>query len=152
MTKRRPGNQPFYGWVVAFAAMFIIFAGYGIQYSFGVFFKPVLTDFGWSRAATAGALSLYMVAHGISSVFMGGLADKYGARRPAMAGGVLFGLAMVLLSRLSAIWQLYVLWGLAAGVATGAMYAPLAATISKWFTKKRGSALGVMTSGIGTGT
>ena len=51
----------FYGYVVVLAAFVIMLVMWGTIYSFGVFFKPLLAEFGWTRAETSGAYSLFMV-------------------------------------------------------------------------------------------
>ena len=70
----------FYGYIIVIAAFFITMVAYGTQYSFGVFFKPLLTEFSWTRAMTAGAYSLYMVLHGFFSIVAGRLNDRFGPR------------------------------------------------------------------------
>ena len=49
-TSRSPGGGFFYGYVVAAAAAFIMVLVFSVHYSFGVFFLPLLTEFGWTRA------------------------------------------------------------------------------------------------------
>ena len=49
----------FYGWVIAFAAFFIVLIGYGMRYGFSVFYVYILREFGWTRALTTSAFSLY---------------------------------------------------------------------------------------------
>src|SRR5215471_6688647 len=67
-----------YGYTVVGAASIIMVLIFAVQYSFGVFFKPVLTEFGWTRAMTAGAFSLVWISQGIVSIVMGDLNDRVG--------------------------------------------------------------------------
>lgn len=80
----------------------------GAQYCFGVFFKPVLNEFGWTRAATSGAYSLYGVSFGFFSIFTGRLSDRFGPRLVITVCGLIIGLGYVLMSQISAIWQIYI--------------------------------------------
>ena len=82
----------FYGWVVVAACFIVTNISYGIQYSFGVFFKPILEDFGWTRVMISGVVSVYMVVHGGSAVAAGGLTDKYGPQKVVAIGGLIMGL------------------------------------------------------------
>ena len=58
----------FYGYIIVLAGFFAAMIAFGTLYSFGVFFKPVLTEFGWTRAMTSGAYSLNMILHGVFSI------------------------------------------------------------------------------------
>jgi hypothetical protein len=49
----------FYGFIVVAACFVVMIMVYGLNYSFGIFFKPVAADFGWNKATTSGAYSLW---------------------------------------------------------------------------------------------
>lgn len=146
------GRASRYGWVVLGAAFLSLVMAFGAgNYTFGIFFKPVLADFGWSRGVTAVAFSLYMMGFGIFSVPMGILGDKYGPRLVTAVGGFMMGLGYVLLTRVSSLWQLYLYYGLLVGGGVGTLYGPLCAAVAGWFERRRGLALGLLMAGIGTG-
>jgi MFS family permease len=88
---------------------------------------------------------------GIGSFVWGALSDRIGTRGVAVAGGLLLGLGLVLSSQVQALWQLYVTFGVLVGFAVGAFYAPLTSTATKWFTARRGLAVGLVSAGIGVG-
>src|SRR3972149_6064867 len=81
-------KKPFYGWIIVAAAGIVILVMYGTLINFGFFFEPVLTEFNWSRATTAGAYSLATLIRGSLYVVAGRLTDKYGPRAVVAAGGV----------------------------------------------------------------
>jgi MFS family permease len=81
----------------------------------------------------------------------GALSDRIGTRAVAVAGGLLLGLGLVLSSQVQALWQLNLTFGVMVGFAVGAFYAPLTSTATKWFTARRGLAVGLVSSGIGVG-
>ena len=58
----------FYGYIVVATALSIMVIISGAHFSFGVFFKPMLTEFGWTRAITSGAFSLARVTHGLLGI------------------------------------------------------------------------------------
>ena len=68
------------GYVKVSAAFLILVIAYGMSYSFGVFFEPVLTEFGWSRAMTAGAFSFSHLLHSVLAIGGGSLNDRFGPR------------------------------------------------------------------------
>lgn len=125
--------------------------GSGI-YSFGVFLKPVAEEFGWSRALTSGAYSLSMVLTGLISMGAGRMTDIYGSRLVVTVGGIFFGAAYLLMSHISAGWQLYLFWGLMVGVGLSTGFVPLASTTARWFTRRRGLMVGIVVSGVSVGT
>ena len=88
----------------------------GIMFSYGVFFKHLVADFGWSRAAASGVYSLFMIVLGSFAIATGWLVDKFGPAKVMMFCGFITGLALVLTSRINALWQLYMTYGLLLGV------------------------------------
>ena len=147
---RRP--RFFYGWVIVTASFFAEVMAYGAMYSFGVFFKPLCEEFGWTRAMTAGAFSTYMLAHGLFYIVSGMLTDRYGPRIAVGLGGLLMGIGLCLTSQISAMWQFYLFFGLIVGIGMGSVYVPLAATTTRWFEKKRGLVLGIVIAGSPAGS
>jgi MFS family permease len=142
---------PFYGYTIVAAASFIMVLVFAVHYAFGVFFKPVLTAFGWTRAMTAGAFSLVWVTQGVVSVVMGGLNDRFGPRMVLTACGTLIGAGFLLMSQISAIWQLYLFYGVVVGAGLGGTFVPLTSTTAKWFVARRGMMTGIVTAGVGVG-
>ena len=81
----------YYGYVVVTAAFTIMLVGFGFYQSFGVFFKPMSSDFSWSRALTSGAFSLSHLIRGLMGIIVGGFTDKLGARIVLTLCGFLIG-------------------------------------------------------------
>jgi MFS family permease len=141
----------FYGWIVVAASAAIICIGMGSLFSLGVFLQPMADSMGWSRGAISSVALLNWIAMGLGSFVWGALSDRIGTRAVAVAGGLLLGLGLVLSSQVQALWQLNVTFGVMVGFAVGAFYAPLTSTATKWFTARRGLAVGLVSSGIGVG-
>jgi len=142
----------FYGYVVVLAAFFIVLLMFGTLYTFGVFFKPVSTEFDWTSAATSGAFALYMILHGALYIVTGRLNDRFGPRMVMTACGLFLGLGYLLMSQISAIWQLYLFYGVIIGIGMSGGFVPLVSTVSRWFVKRRGLMTGIVLAGIGMGT
>jgi len=121
------------------------------NYTFGVFFKPLQAEFGWTRALTSGAVSLSMVVSGLIGVVMGGLTDKFGPRFILTVCGLLLGAGYLLMSRIGNAWQLYLFYGVIVGMGMGSHWVPLLSTIARWFTRRRNSMTGFVLTGTGIG-
>ena len=142
----------FYGYLVVVAAFFTMAAMFGLYYAFGIFFKPVLTEFGWTRAMTSGAFSLSWIVSGFLAIAMGGLTDKFGPRIVMTLSGIILGIGYLLMSQISAIWQLYLFYGVIIGIGMGGSFVPLASTVARWFVRKRSTMTGIVLAGAGVGT
>jgi len=150
LTENRP--RFFYGYIIVFVAFLIMMIMWGTFYSFGIFFEPILAEFGWSRAVTSGAFSLSMVLTGFFAIVAGKLNDRFGPRIVMTGCGLFLGAGYLLMSRIDAIWQLYLFYGLIIGIGSGGSFVPLASTVSRWFFRKRGLMTGIIAAGIGFGT
>ena len=126
--------------------------GRGLHGTFGVFFVAMLDTFGWSRAVTAGAISLAIIFEGACLPFVGGLIDRIGGRKTLIGGGLVLAAGLSLASTISSIWQFYFWIGIvsAAGIALIGMV-PHVAIITREFPQRRGTALGIAWSGGGVG-
>lgn len=144
-------DKLFYGWVVVIACLIITTVVYGINYSFGVFLKPLENEFGWTRGAISGVFSIYMLFCCIFGVWGGWAVDRYGPKIVALFMGLFTGLSLLLTSQTNAPWQLFITYSLLLPLGTGATYMVIMATASRWFDKKRGLALGIASSGGGLG-
>lgn len=139
----------YYGWIVAIAGGVCIFAGNNFQYSFGVFLKPLINQFGWSRAAISGCVTTRSALSGIMSPITGNLSDRYGPKKLIIAGVFIVGLSYFLASRISSLLELYLILGILTGVGVGFLYTPLVATVTRWFGGRASLANGIVLSGFG---
>lgn len=141
----------FYGYIIVSAALLIMFIAGGSQYTFSVFFKPVLNEFGWTRAATSGAYSLNMILSGIMSIVAGRLCDRLGPRIVLTACGIFIGSGYLLMSQIHAIWQIYLFFGVIASIGLSGIGTSLLSTVARWFSRRRGLASGIVMTGSGLG-
>src|ERR1051325_10289369 len=93
--------------------------GRGLHGTVGVFFVAMLDAFGWSRATTAGAISLAIIFEGACLPYAGGVIDRIGGRKSLLIGGAVLFIGLAFASTISSIWQLYFWIGIvgAAGIA-----------------------------------
>ncbi len=150
----RQGRKPrfFYGYIILVAGFFILVIINGALYSFGVFLKPLSADFGWTRAETSGAYSMFMFLCGFLYTVAGRLTDRLGPRLVLTIGGVFAGLGYLLMSQVNAIWQLYLFFGAIVAIGHSGGLVTLTSTVARWFVRRRGLMTGIVVSGIGIGT
>lgn len=143
---------PFYGYVVAGAAFFVLTLISGTLYTYGVFLKPLEAEFGWSSASTAGAYSVGLFVMGILFMVFGRLNDRLGPRVVIMVSSVFIGVGYILMSRINSLWQLYLFRSVIVAIGTGGGFVPMSSTVARWFVKRRGIMTGIVTAGVGVGT
>jgi MFS family permease len=144
-------SKLYYGYILVAICFFIMLIVFGSQMSFGVFFKPMLADFGWTRAATSGPFSLSLVILGVFGFISGQLSDRFNPKIIISIGAVILGTGYILTSRITSLWQFYLFYGVLTAIGTGSVYIPLVSMIARWFGKRRGLMAGIAISGIGLG-
>jgi OFA family oxalate/formate antiporter-like MFS transporter len=145
------GHRLFYGYIVAAAALLLIILDYGSRLTIGVFFKPILNEFGWSRALISGAVTLSMLGQGTGAIVMGRLNDKHGPRFVMTLCGCLLGAGYLLMAMVHSAWQLYIFYGVIVGLGMSGVFTSLLSTVARWFTERRGLMAGIVSAGTGIG-
>jgi sugar phosphate permease len=144
-------NRIHYGWVIVLAGAGIMSVTSCASYTFGVFLKPLILDFGWERGPLSLVPSIVLLLWGLSSIVTGKLCDMYGPRILCTLGGIFMGTGFVLMAHVTTLAQVYICWGLLPGLATGCCLTPIVTTIPRWFTQKTGLAIGIPFAGVGAG-
>lgn len=141
-----------YAWVVLAAVMGINAVSAGIRLSFGVFIDPLVKQFGWSHGDISLAYTLAFIA-GIPMILaVGWLGDRISTRTIVIIASVVASLGIVLTGTISHLWQFYLYFGIiAGGLGTATFMALLPVTITHWFHRKQGIALGLMWSSLSWG-
>jgi len=139
-------------WIVAASGFVALLAAAAIRATFGLLMEPLMDEFGWSHAAISAAASVNLVVFGLSAPFAAALTERYGLTRVVSIALALIVGSAALMTQVNALWQLYLVWGLVAGAATGAVAPVLAATIAgRWFVARRGLVVGLLTAANSTG-
>ncbi|HKA21718.1 MAG TPA: MFS transporter [Blastocatellia bacterium] len=148
----KPSQKVYYGWIVvavSFVTMAIVSPAW---FSFSLFYPPILTEFGWTRAATASVYSLNLFVSGALSPLIGLLIDRYGPRTVMPIGALLLAAGFVGSSQIHQLWHFYLWFGLVGAVGLCAVQVvPHAAIISNWFGRNRATALGIIMASLGLG-
>ncbi len=143
-----------YAWViVALAALLWLTSG-SIRMASSVL-VPYLEDpenFGWSYGAIGFAFALQWIFSGMFSPLAGWLGDRYGIRRTMVVGAFLFIVGMMLTGTMNHLWQFYLYFGVILSAAMAMFQVPLTASVTMWFKKHLGLAMGLLQASMGLGT
>jgi predicted MFS family arabinose efflux permease len=148
----QPHRHVHYAWVVAAVVFVTMLGAAAIRSAPGVLMVPLEKDLGWTRATVSLAVSVNLVLFGLMGPFAAALVDRFGARRIVLTSLALLAVGIALTTRMTAPWQLVLLWGVLVGAGTGMMALATAATIvNRWFTERRGLVMGLLTASNATG-
>ncbi len=144
-------DKRFHGYRIVAACFVIQGVTIGSMFAYGVFFRELENEFGWSRAMISGASSLAFVIMGVLAIVAGRLNDRIGPRVLITVSAICFGVGYGLLSRLESPWQLFVFYGVLAGIGYSTHDVVTLSTIARWFVRRRGMMTGIAKVGTGTG-
>jgi MFS family permease len=148
----KPSIETKTSWVVAALSLVILGVSFGAFWIVVVALKPIAAEMGGARSVPAFASALAWFGAGLGGIGMGWLADRYGVRLTVMIGATMIGLGLAISSLGQAssgqAWQLYLGHGLFMGLlGNSGLNAPLYVYVSRWFDRRRGSALALIASG-----
>jgi len=137
-------RKPYYGWAIVGVTFLIGMTESGaIQNILSVFMKPMIAEFGWSRTAVTGSIAFGSICAGILSPLVGPLLDRRGPRLVAFWGILLMSAGLVSMAFVRRIWQLYLFFGIGRMIAVGVLSLVITVTVSNWFIRQRGRAMGI---------
>ncbi len=134
-------------WTVATVVLVILALSFGAPWITIIALKMIAAELGGLRSVPAFATALAWVGFGAGGIAMGYVAERVGVRATVITGAVMICIGLAL-STGGATWQLYVGQGLFVGfLGVGGMNAPFYVYVSRWFDRRRGSALALISSG-----
>jgi MFS family permease len=140
-----------YGILITAVCFSIQAVGIGIYVAYGVFFNPIMAEFGWSRAVLSGASSIAMFIMGLFGILVGRLNDRFGPRKLMTGTAVLMGAGLMLTAQTTTVWQLFFFYGVIFGMGTSSVDVIALTTVARWFPLKRGWMTGIVKVGTGAG-
>ena len=146
-------SPPGPGRLGALAAGFaVLFVGTGVNFTFGILFKPILGDLGVDRSTLALAATASLLVNAAGQPAFGVLVDRFGPRRVILTSMALMTVATALVSRVDGPWQFIALYGVVAAVGyTGSGILPVSIHVSRWFPEERGFVSAVAACGFSVG-
>ena len=144
-------GRTYYGYRIVAASCVIQIMYLGGMFSYGVFFPELEAEFGWSRATISGASSLMFLMMGVLEILLGKLNDILGPRILLTVSTALFAVGYMLMSCMTTVWELYLFYGMLAGIGIGAHDVATLSTVARWFVRYRGLMSGMVKTGAGIG-
>jgi MFS family permease len=138
-----------YRWVIVGAGALMTCVAIGAMFSLAVYLTPMSAATGWSRAGISSAMTLDFLVMGAAGFGWGVVTDRFGARIVVLSGAVLLGLGQVLASRAASLVEFQLTYGILVGLAAGAFFAPMMATVTSWFETHRSLAVSLVSAGMG---
>src|SRR5262245_44759287 len=141
-----PFKGVYYGWILVSALSLAEMTAWGVlYYSFSVFLVPMQQEMGWSRAAMTGAFSVALLLSGIAGVPIGRWINRHGARLLMTIGSIIASLLVFAWGRVTNLTTFYLVWGGIGMTMAATLYEPAFPVIAKWFVRRRGRALTILT-------
>src|SRR4051794_40530921 len=152
----KPNRRRVFGLPPAIAVAVVSFVALlgaaGFRAAPSVLMVPLQEEFGWSRSLLSVAVGVNLLLFGLTAPFAAALMERFGIRRVVSSALLLVAAGSGLTVFVRHQWQLVLLWGILVGLGTGSMALVFAATIaSRWFVKRRGLVMGILTAGSATG-
>jgi len=136
----------FYGWVILGCLCCAGFSRQGPAVAtLSIFVEPLTREFGWSRAALSGAVSLGGVLAAVASPLIGPLVDRYGSRVALSLAVLVTGAAMLLLSLTQSLLVFYLLFCVARMNWAGPFDLAIYGAVNNWFVARRAFATSIVT-------
>ncbi len=134
-------------WVSACATLAILSISYGGPLLVVVGLKTIQEDLGTDRSTLALAGSLVWIGTGLGGIIMGRVADRIGMRLTALIGATMMAAGLAL-SATGGLWAIFIGHAVLIGLlGNGALYPPLVTYVSRWFDRRRGTAIALISSG-----
>ena len=136
-----------YGWVIVGVATICLTLGFGVNTIMSVFMKPFEDEFGWLRTDTSLAYTMNAIGAAAGGILWGGLSDVFSTRRIGLFGAIAISLGMIALRWQSELWSLYLLCFAIGAFGFAGLFTPMVALVGRWFSARKGLAIGVVTAG-----
>lgn len=142
----------FYGWYIVGAVFFMVFVSIGFRQSFGLFLPTWTEEFGVSVSFMSAVALAGWTVNGVAQPVVGWLADRYGARVVAAVSIAVLGGSTLAMAFSLNVWMLAFFYAALASFSNaGAMFTPATPLLARWFVRRRGAALSVITAGGSAG-
>lgn len=142
----------YYGWLAVGVTFLTMATGGAIVGTFSIFYVSFLEEFGWSRADAALGFSFSMVTFALSAGVIGGLIDRWGPRAVIPCGVAVLGTGLALMSTVRGLGTLYFYYGFVVALGITLIgFVPTSTVVSRWFRRRRATAMGIALSGRSLG-
>jgi MFS family permease len=143
----------YYGWVIVMVVFVTMALGVNARTAFSLLMPPILAEFGWDRAVTAGAFSFGFMVSALLSPVLGKIVDWRGPTTVMALGVSITGIGLLLATLGTEPWHLYLTLGVLVGSGSVCLgYSGQTLYFPNWFARRRGLATGIAFAGVGVGS
>src|SRR6266404_1733222 len=142
-------SRSYYRWVMVAAGGLLGCVAIGAMFSLPVFLRPISRDTGWSVTGVSSAMTIGFLAMAFASLAWGSLSDRLGPRLIVVIGSILLAVSLALAAQATSLLGFQLIFGLAVGGATAAIFAPMMACVTGWFDTHRSLAVSLVSAGMG---
>ena len=142
----------FRGWsvVAGVFGMLLVTAGLGF-YGLPVYLRALTVEQGFSVGAVSGATAVFFLVSGVAGLPVAGWMERHDPRPLVAAGAVGCAVALLLLGRATAVWQVYVAYAVFGSGFAACALVPGTTLVTRWFSRRRSVALSIASSGLSVG-
>ncbi|WHZ05685.1 MFS transporter [Neobacillus sp. YX16] len=141
-----------YSWFILVITFFSIIVAGIVMSSSGVFIDPLEKEFGWDRSIIALAFAISLFLYGISGPFMAALLEVNGLKKMMIVSMATLLTGILLTLMMNQSWQMILIWGVIIGLGASLFLTVVSPYVANhWFVKRRGLAIGILTSSTATG-
>lgn len=137
----------YYGWVIVGVSALANALAWSARSTFALYYVALLEEFGWQRGEAAVGYSLSWLLILVFAPLAGRLSDQFGPRVVVPVGGLLLGAGLALTGRAQTLWEYYFYFGVLGAAGIAFMMTPATAIVGAWFTRSRGTAMGIIAAG-----
>jgi MFS family permease len=139
-------------WLVVVGSFIILFITFGCRYSYGLFVKPLISEFGWSVSYISAAASVNIFVYSLIGIIAGIYIDNFRPQKILLAAIIVNAIGFFLISLITSGYQLILFYGILCGVGSaGSGAVTISSIIGKYFSNAKGKAIGISTIGISFG-
>ena len=138
-----------YRWVIVVAGGLLGCVAMGAMFSLPVLLLPISRAAGWSVTGISAAMTIGFVTMAFASMAWGSLSDRIGPRFVVILGTLVLSASLALASRTTSLLAFQLLFGVGVGGAAAAIFAPMMACVTGWFTTHRSLAVSLVSAGMG---
>ncbi|WP_163102043.1 MFS transporter [Peribacillus alkalitolerans] len=140
-----------YGWIIVVISFIALLTGAGIRSAPSVLMVPLEDEFEWNRTVMSLTLGINLVLYGLIGPFAAALMNKYGVRKVISTAFLILFVGISFTTMIRHSWQMYIFWGVLVGVGSGCTVVLSTIVSNRWFVKRRGLVIGILTASGATG-
>ncbi len=141
----------FYGWIILAATSLMTMVSSGTLMAFGVFINPMAEDLGWSHSILSFSYAISSIVSGLGLLAVGSLMHTHSIRSLIFWGCLIHGVGLYLTSTVTTVGAFYFWYGLVASLGRSVFILASTTLITRWFEKRRATAMGLTMAGSGLG-